>query len=137
MSFSTATVLGEKLGIELLEMDEECTVLRMPVDGNTQVSGILHGGATAALCETAASIAALAHAQRLGIESGHDLVAVGTELSISHLRPASAGFVTACATATQLGTRRTVHLVAVTDDSGREIAVATASNMIIEARKKN
>ena len=99
----------------------------MPVRGNTQVVGFLHGGATAALCENAASAAANAHAWKQG------KVAVGTDISVSHLRPTSEGNVTATAEATLLGRRRAVYKVAVHDERGRLIATALVSNMIVEA----
>lgn len=135
---STDTALGDKMGMKVLESNEERTVIRMPVQGNTQVVGILHGGATAALCETAASTAAMVHADRLvrdAEEQGEaplgPLGAVGTELTVSHLRPAREGFVTATAKSVHLGRRTTVHSVIVLNDEGQKVAVALATNMIV------
>ena len=60
------------MGIHFLEMSPERTVATMPVEGNTQVAGILHGGAHVVLAETLGSFAAGMHAgperQALGIE---------------------------------------------------------------------
>ena len=142
---STHTTLGAHLGMEVLQAHEDRTVIRMPVEGNTQIAGVLHGGATAALCETAASTAAFIHAHKLAGEADPEahweipadagprrLTAVGTELTVSHLRPGRSGFVTATATAVHLGRRTTVHSLRVQDDQGKDIAVGLATNMIIE-----
>lgn len=118
--------LADKLGIKALEVAATEAVFMMPVAGNTQVVGVLHGGATAALCENAASAAANVHAQ----ESG--MLAVGTEMSISHLRPATGGVVRATVTAVHLGKRRTVHQVQVQDERGRIISTALVTNLIVE-----
>lgn len=133
--------LMEKLGIQIISATPERCVATMPVSGNTQTAGVLHGGATAALAETAASIAASTHGARLSASKaaksvkGGDprpMIAVGTEVAISHLRPGLSGLVTATATAKHLGARRTVHAVEVADEDGRMVSVAQVSNMIIE-----
>lgn len=129
-SESVLAALGSKLEMEILEIHENLTRISMPVAGNTQVMGALHGGATAALCETAASLAAMAHARTLG----QRLVAVGTELSVSHVRSAREGIVTATAEAVHLGRTSTVHVVKVTDGQGNVVSTALASNRIIELR---
>lgn len=100
----------------------------MPVLGNTQPSNLLHGGATAALCETAASLAAVEHAKQL---FGADGVAVGTELSISHVRSGRTGLVHATAVALHLGRTSTVHAVEVTDDEGKLVSTALVTNRIL------
>lgn len=120
-----SNALAQKLGIVAILVSPSRAEFTMPVQGNTQVAGVLHGGATAALCENAASAAANAHAKDL------HMVAVGTELSIAHLRPGRSGVVTATATAVQLGRRRTVHSVAVHGDAGQLIATALATNALI------
>ena len=50
--------LIRRLGIEVLEAGPDRVVARMPVAGNVQPFGLLHGGATAALCETVGSVGA-------------------------------------------------------------------------------
>ncbi len=126
--------LGAKMGMATTKITAAETVATMPVEGNRQSMGLLHGGATAALCETVGSIAAAAHAQTVGEESGQTLVAVGTEVSISHLRSTQGGTVTATATALHLGRTRTVHQVRVKDDEDRLVSFATVTNMIIAPR---
>jgi uncharacterized protein (TIGR00369 family) len=89
----------------------------MPVEGNTQPYGILHGGATASLCETVASVGT---AFLVGIER----LAVGIDLTISHIRSARAGSVTVTAVPLRLG-RTIAHWdMRVEDDEGRLVAVA-------------
>lgn len=119
--------LANKLGMQVINLSADLTEVTMPVEGNTQIHGVLHGGATAALCETAASLAASAHARALKPAR----VAVGSELSISHLRPGRAGLVTARASAIHLGESSTVHEVTVTDMQGRLVSAARVTNRLL------
>ena len=114
--------LMETLGMEVVTRDAHRTEIRMPVDGARQVGGILHGGATAALIETAASVAARAGAP-------DDAVPVGAELTVSHLRSVSQGWVKATATPLHRGRRTVVYQVTVTDDDERTIAVGTLRSL--------
>ena len=114
--------LMETLGMEVVTRDAHRTEVRMPVDGARQVVGILHGGATAALIETAASVAARAAAP-------DDAVPVGAELTVSHLRSVSQGWVKATATPLHRGRRTVVYQVTVTDDEERTIAVGTLRSL--------
>lgn len=117
--------LIERLGIELLAADPERVVARMPVAGNTQPHGLLHGGATAALAETVGSVAATIHA-------GPGRIAVGTELSATHHRAAREGHVTATTTPLHRGRRTATYDVAVVDDDGRRVCTARLSCMILD-----
>ena len=114
--------LMETLGMEVVTRDANRTEVRMPVDGARQVIGILHGGATAAIIETAASVAARAAAP-------DDAVPVGAELTVSHLRSVSQGWVKATATPLHRGRRTVVYQVTVTDDDERTIAVGTLRSL--------
>ena len=109
--------LVEKLGIEFVELGQDRVVARMPVEGNTQSYGILHGGATASLCETVASVGT---AFLVGI----DKLAVGIDLTITHVRSARSGWVTVTAVPIRLG-RTIAHWdMRVHDDDGRLVAVS-------------
>src|SRR5439155_22040853 len=88
--------LVEKLGIEFLEFGERRVRARMPVEGNTQPYGILHGGATASLCETVASVGT---AFLVGVGK----LAVGIDLTITHVRSAREGWVTVSAIPLRVG----------------------------------
>lgn len=124
--------LMERMGMKVLEHSPERTVITMPVDGNRQSAGILHGGGTAALIETAASFAAQIHARNVfGADQGY---AVGIEINVSHLKVTTEGFVTATASATHLGGSQTVHTVEVKNDNGDLIAIGRVTNRILKRR---
>jgi len=109
--------LVEKLGIEFLEFGTERVRARMPVEGNTQAYGILHGGATASLCETVASIGT-------AFLVGVDKPAVGIDLNVTHVRSARTGWVTVTAVPLRIG-RSIAHWdMQVHDDEGRLTAVS-------------
>lgn len=106
-----------KLGITVGTVTPERAVASMPVEGNTQPYGLLHGGASAALAETAASVAAMAHA-------GPGRMAVGVDLNITHHRAATSGTVTAVATAAHLGRTTASYNIVISSEDGALIATA-------------
>lgn len=105
--------LPERMGIELLEAAPDRVVARMPVEGNTQPYGILHGGASVVLAETVGSVGSALHAGPLG------KVSVGLDISATHHRAARSGWVTATAVPVTLGGTVTCYDVSITDDEGR------------------
>src|SRR5690625_2393912 len=117
--------LTERLGIEFLSASPEEVSARMPVEGNTQVTGVLHGGATAALAETVASVAATLHA-------GEGRVALGIDINATHHRAARSGWVTAVATPLHRGRRTATYDVAVRDDDGRRVCTARLTCMLVD-----
>ncbi|UNX56162.1 hotdog fold thioesterase [Georgenia sp. TF02-10] len=117
--------LSDRLGIELLEASAERVVARMPVAGNTQPFGLLHGGASVALAETVGSIAATLHA-------GTGRTAVGTEVNATHHRSVREGHVTATATPLHHGARTASYQVAVVDDDDRRVCTARLSCMLLD-----
>lgn len=123
-----ASALDEKLGFELMELSAQRVVGRIPVSGNTQPFGQLHGGASAALVETLASLGATAHAHPLG------LTAVGVDLNISHLCPARDGWVTGTARPLKLGNRVASYSVELTNDAGELVAAGRLTCQLIQAR---
>ncbi len=112
-----------KMGIRFLEMSPERMVATMPVAGNTQVAGILHGGAHVVLAETLGSFAAAMHA-------GPDRQALGIEVGATHHRAVSTGIVTGTCTAIHLGRTLTTHEIVMTDDAGRRLSTARITNLI-------
>ncbi|UFU08106.1 hotdog fold thioesterase [Ruania halotolerans] len=119
--------LIEKLGIELLETTPARAVGRMPVVGNTQPAGLLHGGASAALAETLASIAATLHA-------GPARAAVGLDLNATHHRAVRAGWVRGTAEAVHLGRSTASYEIAVVDEeSGRRVCTARLTCVILDS----
>src|SRR6266513_3439691 len=118
--------LAERLGIEWIEIAGDRVVATMPVEGNVQPYGILHGGATAALCETVASVGT---ALRVGAEKR----VTGIELNINHLRAATQGFVTATGVPLHVGRTTSVWDMRVHDDQGLLIAASRLTLAIRDA----
>ena len=119
--------LAEKMGIELLELSAERSVARMPVAGNTQPLGVLHGGAHVVLGESLGSFSANVWAHPNGY-------AVGIEVNASHSRSASEGYVTAVCEAISLGRTLTVHEIAISDEAGNRLSTVRITN-VIRAKK--
>ena len=117
--------LAEKMGIEFTEFSIERSVATMPVEGNTQPVGLLHGGAYVVLGESLGSMAANLHA-------GPDRLAVGVDINATHTRSATSGIVTGVCTPVHLGRSLTVHEIAVTDDQGRRCSTIRITNMITD-----
>lgn len=104
--------LDDKLGVEITELTPERVVGSMPVEGNQQPFGLLHGGASGVLVETLASMGAMAHGYP-------DRVGVGVDLNVTHVRAARTGRVTGTATAIHLGRSIATYRVDIVDDEGR------------------
>ena len=120
--------LHEKLGIEITRASAAEVVGSMPVAGNTQPAGLLHGGATAALIEGLASLAAWLHAHP-------ERVAVGVDLNVTHLRAVASGRVTGRAVPVRLGNGTLVHTVDVYDDEGRLTAIGRLTSQLLAPKK--
>lgn len=119
--------LADKMGIELVELSAERAVATMPVEGNTQPIGLVHGGAYVVLGESLGSTAANVHAHPTGY-------AVGIEINATHHKSATAGIVTGTCTAIKLGKTLTSHEIKVTDESGDLLSTIRITNLI---RQKN
>jgi len=116
-------ILGEKMGIEFIEVTPQRVVARMPVAGNTQPFGLLHGGASLVLAESLGSIGAVMHA-------GQGQIAVGIEINATHHRAARAGFVTGVASALSLGKTLATYEVLITDDDGNRVCTSRITCLI-------
>jgi 1,4-dihydroxy-2-naphthoyl-CoA hydrolase len=115
--------LGEKMGIEFVEVSAQRVIGRMPVAGNTQPFGLLHGGASVVLAESLGSVAAMMHA-------GREQIAVGIEINATHHRAARAGFVTGTATALSLGKTLATYEVLIIDDDGNRVCTSRITCLI-------
>src|SRR5699024_12070199 len=104
--------LIERMGIEVLEATPERLVATMPVEGNTQPYGLLHGGASVVLAETLGSIGAALHA-------GPAKAVVGLDINATHHRAARSGLVTGVATPISLGRTLACFEADVRYDEGR------------------
>lgn len=115
--------LAEKMGIELLELSAERAVATMPVAGNTQPIGLLHGGAHVVLAESLGSFAANVHAHPWGY-------AVGIELNATHHSSITEGIVTGTCVAIKLGKTLTSHEISMTDETGRLLSTVRITNYL-------
>lgn len=115
--------LALKMGIEFLEISADYSVATMPVEGNTQVVGILHGGAHVVLGESLGSISAAIH-------GGPDRVAVGIEINATHSRSVSSGIVTGTCRALVLGRTLCTHEIVVTDEDGNRLSTIRMTNYL-------
>lgn len=118
--------LDDKLGIRITDFDPDRLVATMPVEGNEQPFGLLHGGASCALMETIGSWAGALHA-------GPDKQVVGIELNASYLRGATSGVVTAVCTPVRRGRTLATFLIQLTDDQGRPTATGRLTCMVLDA----
>jgi 1,4-dihydroxy-2-naphthoyl-CoA hydrolase len=122
----TAGTLVERLGITFVEATPERLVATMPVAGNTQAYGLLHGGATAALAETIGSIGAALHA-------GEGRIALGIDINATHHRSARDGVVTGVGTALHLGRNAASYEIVVSDEDGRRLCTARLTCVLRDA----
>ncbi len=118
--------LIERLGIQFVEVSAQRLVATMPVEGNTQPYGLLHGGASVALAETLGSFGAM-------LSAGEGRIAVGVDINATHHRAARSGLVTAVATALQLGRTVASYEVVVTDDEQRRVCTARITCLLRDA----
>jgi uncharacterized protein (TIGR00369 family) len=114
------------LDIEIVETTKERVVARMPVGPKVhQPFGLLHGGASLALAETVASIAAY-----MNVDRARE-TAVGIEINANHLRAKRDGVVTATATPLHIGRRTQVVEVRITDEEGRLVCVSRCTLAVV------
>jgi uncharacterized protein (TIGR00369 family) len=122
---SSKQTLVEHLGIEFLEVGEDFLRGRMPVDQRTvQPYGLLHGGASAALAETLASVAAT-----LCVDLSSQMP-VGLELNANHLRSVSAGYVYGTVRPIHVGRSTHVWETRIEDETGQLICVSRLTILI-------
>ncbi|MEU0269679.1 hotdog fold thioesterase [Nocardioides sp. NPDC006303] len=119
--------LNDKMGVKILEISAEKVVGTMPVEGNTQPYGLLHGGASVALAETLGSTGSGMHAASLG------KVAVGVDINATHHRSATSGIVTGTATAIHLGRSSAAYEVVITDERGKRVCTSRITCSLIDA----
>jgi 1,4-dihydroxy-2-naphthoyl-CoA hydrolase len=120
--------LNEKMGIELVEISPERVVATMPVDGNTQPYGLLHGGASVVLAETLGSVGSALHAMP-------DKLSVGVDINATHHRAVTSGVVTGTATAIHLGRSSAAYEVVITDESGKRVCTSRITCSLMPAER--
>jgi uncharacterized protein (TIGR00369 family) len=119
--------LIDAMGIVFLEASSDLLVATMPVEGNTQPYGLLHGGASCVLAETLGSVGAAMHAAKSG------KIAVGIDINATHHRGARSGLVTGTARALNLGGSLASYEIVIVDDAGRRICTARLTCMLMAA----
>jgi 1,4-dihydroxy-2-naphthoyl-CoA hydrolase len=123
---ATVDTLPGRMGIKILEASAQRVVGTMPVAGNTQPYGLLHGGASCVLAETIGSLGAALHA-------GAGRVALGIEISATHHRGATGGEVTGVATRLHGGRSLTTYEIVITDDQGRRVSTSRLTCLLRDA----
>ncbi len=118
--------LAKTMGIEFTEASEDRVVGRMPVKGNTQPYGLLHGGASVVLAESLGSVGSAIHA-------GPDRIALGIEISATHHRSAAEGYVTGVATKLHGGRTLTTWEIIISDEQNRRVCTARLTCMLRDA----
>lgn len=124
-------VLGEldrKMGVEIVTESAEQVIATMPVEGNRQSLGLLHGGAMVALAEAVGSWAAVIHASTMG------KAAVGVDINATHHKSSRDGHITATATAIRLGRTLCSHEVIITNEKGERLCTARITNAVVDKR---
>jgi uncharacterized protein (TIGR00369 family) len=119
--------LDKKMGIEIIEASPSRLVATMPVEGNTQPIGLLHGGANVVLAESLGSIGTQLHA-------GPNRRIVGVDINATHHKSATSGIVTAVATAVTLGKTLCCYEVEITNDKDERTCSARITCLILADR---
>ena len=119
--------LSNKMGIEFDVLGADYSVARMPVEGNTQVVGILHGGAHVVLGESLGSLSSAVH-------GGPEYVAMGIEINATHTRSVSSGWVTGTCRAISLGRTLCTHEIVITDEEGNRLSTVRMTNYLKKIR---
>ncbi|WP_329476050.1 hotdog fold thioesterase [Kribbella sp. NBC_01484] len=119
--------LLQLMGIVVSEATPDRVMATMPVKGNTQPYGLLHGGASCVLAESLGSIGSALHA------AGYGKVAVGVDINATHHRAVREGTVTGVATPIYLGRTTTSYEVVITDDRAKRVCTARITCQLIQA----
>ncbi|WP_405809760.1 hotdog fold thioesterase [Streptomyces sp. NBC_01520] len=120
--------LGERMGVTIVEASAERVVGTMPVEGNTQPYGLLHGGASAVLAETLGSIGSMLH-------GGAGKIAVGVDLNCTHHRGARSGLVTGVATPVHRGRSTATYEIVITDELDKRVCTARLTCLLRETER--
>ena len=115
--------LAGRLGITIVSASAARVVATMPVEGNTQPQGLLHGGASCVLAETAGSLGAFLHA-------GAGRAVVGIEINATHHRGVRDGEVTAVATLAHGGRTLATYDIVVTDAAGHRVCTSRLTCLV-------
>ena len=119
--------LDKKMGIEITEASLTRLVATMPVEGNTQPMGILHGGANVVLAESLGSVGTQ-------LNAGANRKIVGIDINATHHKSAATGIVTGVATAVSIGKTLCSWDIVITNENGQRTCTARITCMILADR---
>ncbi|MDQ8701607.1 hotdog fold thioesterase [Streptomyces sp. LHD-70] len=122
--------LGTRMGIEIVEAAPDRVVGTMPVEGNTQPYGLLHGGASAVLAETLGSVGSMLH-------GGVSKIAVGVDLNCTHHRGVRSGLVTGVATPVHRGRSTATYEIVISDEQDKRVCTARLTCLLRDAAPDN
>jgi uncharacterized protein (TIGR00369 family) len=124
-----AGALPVRMGITIVEAAPERVVGTMPVEGNTQPYGLLHGGASCVLAESLGSVGAALH----GMTVGRPL-SLGVDINATHHRAVRSGTVTGVATPVHRGSNVATYEIVLTDESGNRVCTARLTCLLMAPR---
>jgi uncharacterized protein (TIGR00369 family) len=127
---AASTQLTDRMGIVVTDWDPEHIVGTMPVAGNQQPYGLLHGGASCVLAETLGSVAA-------ALAAGPTRSALGLELNASHHRAVAHGTVTGVCTPLSVGRTVASYQIVISDEAGRRVCTARLTCVLRNTRPPN
>jgi uncharacterized protein (TIGR00369 family) len=127
LALFSAGHLGTRMGVHILEASADRVVATMPVEGNTQPYGLLHGGASAVLAETIGSVGAMLH-------GGSSKIAVGVDLNCTHHRGARSGLVTGVATPVHRGRTTATYEIVISDEQEHRVCTARLTCLLRDVR---
>jgi uncharacterized protein (TIGR00369 family) len=119
--------LDKKMGIKITEASLTRLVGTMPVEGNTQPMGILHGGASVVLAESLGSVGTQ-------LNAGENRRIVGIDINATHHKATAKGFVTGVATAVSIGKTLCCWDIVITNEDGQRTCTARITCMILADR---
>ena len=119
--------LDKKMGIVITEASLTRLVATMPVDGNTQPMGILHGGANVVLAESLGSVGTQ-------LNAGENRRIVGIDINATHHKATPTGVVTGVATAVSIGKTLCCWDIVITNEDGQRTCTARITCMILADR---
>ncbi|WP_407553676.1 hotdog fold thioesterase [Streptomyces sp. Pv4-95] len=122
-SLFSAGHLGERMSVRVTEAAPDRVVGTMPVEGNTQPYGLLHGGASAVLAETLGSVGSMLH-------GGPHKLAVGVDLNCTHHRGVRSGLVTGVATPVHRGRSTATYEIVISDEQDKRVCTARLTCML-------
>ena len=122
-------VIGGTLPLKFEHVSRERVVMTMEVDHRVhQPMGILHGGASLVLAESAASVGA-------GVNCAEGMAAVGQEINANHIRSKRDGVVRAVAVPLHVGRTSQVWSIEIRDEEGRLVCISRCTLAVVAARR--